>query len=556
MSNGDYPLRTLFWEATLRCNARCDFCGSGCGGSNAEEVEGALICQALRQVAEAYEPSGVMLNVTGGEPLLRPDLFSVMAYADRLGFPWGMVTNGSLLTDQVIRQMRETHMKTISISLDGPPEYHERVRHLPGGFSAIIRGLEKLQRADFLECVQITTVVTRQNLPYLEELYDFLQGQPIDSWRIAPVDPIGRGRERTDLLLGPEEQARLLVFLEEHSFCSHFAVTTSCSHYLGERDTLYRDHAFQCHAGRRVASILANGDFFVCPNVPRLPWLIQGNVRTDNLAEAWQKRYQWFREPENRRKGPCAACPSWERCKGDSLHTWNFERQAPEVCLGTLFPAVTKSAELPPALQAFVRGQLQAPRGVRFSYGSSSRKCVYWLPEAAEEFFHYFRWGRRHPANLCEQMAGLVGHVREDTAYIESVVPVYVENRSSTQASFTGESHRRMREELALMNRNLPDAEEDYRLFSGPYQLLGYVHSHPGELPGGLSQPDLQLRQLLQPSFPEVLLMGVANPQKRELCIYWDSAYSPVDTILLTEAAQVEQWLGRETARTSLDAHP
>ena len=106
------------------------------------------------------------------------------------------------------------------------------------------------------------------------------------------------------------------------------------------------------------------------------------------------------------------------------------------------------------------------------------------------------------------------------------------------------------------MNRNLPDAEEDYRLFSGPYQLLGYVHSHPGELPGSLSQPDLQLRQLLLPSFPEVLLMGIANPQKRELCIYWDSAHSPVDTILLMEAAQVEQWLGRETAATSLDAHP
>lgn len=544
MSENPYLLRSLFWEATLRCNARCDFCGSRCGPGQTEELEAIHLRRAFRQVAEAWDPSQIMLNVTGGEPLLRRDLFEVMAYADSLGFPWGMVTNGSLLSDSVIRRMRDTHMRTISISLDGPQAYHEAIRHLPGGFQAILQGLSKLREADFLDCVQITTVVTRKNLPYLEELFALLQTQPLDSWRIAPVDPIGRGQGQTDLLLGPEEMRQLFAFLEAHRFCSQFAITTSCSHYLGERDTLYRSHAFSCDAGRRIASILANGDIFVCPNVPRLPWLIQGNIQKDHLAQVWEKGFRWFREPENRRKGPCVSCPSWEACAGDSLHTWNFEKEAPEVCLGRLFPPHSSSAPLPENLERLLREQLRQPRGVKFSYGSSSRRMVYWLPEAAAEFFHYFRWGRRHPANLCELMAGLAGHVQGDTAYIESVVPVYLEQRSSTQAAFSRESHLRMQEELDLMNQNLPEADAPYRLFSGPYRLLGYVHSHPGALPPQLSQPDLALWDWLNSCFPETPLMGIVNPQTRDLCLYWDSAYAPVDTLVLTEASQVEDWIG------------
>ena len=110
----DPPLRTLFWEATLRCNAGCAFCGSRCGATGGPEASGEAVYRAFETVAEAYDPHRMMVNVTGGEPLLRKDLFDVMGMVHKLGFPWGMVTNGSLIDDEAIRSMRETGMPSVS----------------------------------------------------------------------------------------------------------------------------------------------------------------------------------------------------------------------------------------------------------------------------------------------------------------------------------------------------------------------------------------------------------------------------------------------------------
>lgn len=575
---GSWALRTLFWEATLNCNAHCAFCGSRCGEKRQPDLDAALIRRAFRQTAEAYDPARIMIHVTGGEPLLRRDLFSVMEYADALGFPWGMVTNGTRITEEAVREMKRTHLRTVSLSLDGPAAYHEAVRRLPGGFDALVRGLNRLREADFLDCLQVTTVVTRQNLPLLEELFAFLYTQPIDSWRIAPVDPIGRGQDQRDLLLGPEELERLFAFLDAHQFCENFAVTTSCSHYLGPWDTRYRDHPFRCGAGRQVASILANGDLFVCPNVPRRPEWIQGNIERDCLPEVWERGYGWFRDPDRRKKGPCAACPAWEACGADSLHTWDPEAEEPRFCpaeqlprpeehgTGELswpeehgtgaapwpedgapgtragWPLPRKDTALPPKLRPVVLGGRKPLRGVKLSYGSSSERLVYWLPEAAEQLAAYFQWGARHPSNLCEQMAGMIGHLEGNTAYVEGLTPVFLESRGAAEAAFSEESRRRTLEELALWNRNRPAADSRYRLFSGPFRLLGYVHSHPGDLPPELSRPDREWRRILEPEFPEGPILGIVNPQRRDLCLFWDSAYAPVDAILLTEADQTDRW--------------
>ena len=69
---------------------------------------------------------------------MRKDLFEITGYADSLGFKWGLVTNGMLITDDVIRKMKETHMSTITISLDGMKKTHEEFRHVPGSFDKII----------------------------------------------------------------------------------------------------------------------------------------------------------------------------------------------------------------------------------------------------------------------------------------------------------------------------------------------------------------------------------------------------------------------------------
>ena len=131
-----HPLRSLFFEMTLRCNARCEHCGSSCGDViQKDEITKEEIFKVLEDIKNAgiYNPRTVMLNITGGEPLLRQDLFEIMNYANKLGFDWGMVTNGVLISEKNIKKMMKTGMKTISISLDGMANTHESFRHLPKG---------------------------------------------------------------------------------------------------------------------------------------------------------------------------------------------------------------------------------------------------------------------------------------------------------------------------------------------------------------------------------------------------------------------------------------
>ena len=132
-------LKDLFLEVTLRCNARCEHCGSSCGDTiQKDEISAEDLKNTLKEIAEKYNANDILLNVTGGEPLVRKDLFDIMKYASSLGFRWGMTTNGMLINDEIINKMIETNMETISISLDGLKETHESFRRVPNSFDRII----------------------------------------------------------------------------------------------------------------------------------------------------------------------------------------------------------------------------------------------------------------------------------------------------------------------------------------------------------------------------------------------------------------------------------
>ena len=94
-------------------------------------------------IADHYNAADILLNVTGGEPLVRKDLFEIMDYANHLGFHWGMTSNGMLITDEILEKMNQTNMETISISLVGLKETHERFRKVPSSFELIITNIKK-----------------------------------------------------------------------------------------------------------------------------------------------------------------------------------------------------------------------------------------------------------------------------------------------------------------------------------------------------------------------------------------------------------------------------
>ena len=324
----------LFWECTMTCNAKCKHCGSSAENKKySNELTTDEIKNAFLQISKDMNAKKILIMVTGGEPLTRQDLCEVMAYAKDLGFHWGLVTNGILLTEQNIEKLKEAGMETISISIDGIGETHNSFRGVNGCYETIVRNIENLKNANYVKHLQVTTIFHKENFNELEKVYSVMCGLGLDSWRIGTIDPIGRGRENDNLLLDGIEIKYILDFIKVKNKEKKLRITYYCHGFLGlayEKEV--RGHYFNCRTGMDIASILYNGDIFVCPNVPRIPELIQGNVRSDNFADVWKNKFKQFRNKQRTSCDYCNSCEHWKYCLGGAMHTWDFEKNVQNKC--------------------------------------------------------------------------------------------------------------------------------------------------------------------------------------------------------------------------------
>lgn len=331
----NHRLIDLFWECTLTCNAKCKHCGSS---AEKKKYDGELtteeIKNAFKKIASDMDASKILINVTGGEPLVRKDLCEVMEYAtNELGFHWGMTTNGILLTEENIEKLRKANMETISISIDGIEETHNKFRGVPNSYQIIINNIKNLKKAGYVKHIQVTTVFHKENINQMEELYQIMLGLGLDSWRLVSMDPIGRANENDNLLLNGKEIKQLLDFIKSKKKDRRLEVTYGCPGFLGlEYEKEVRKNYFYCRTGINVASILYNGDLFVCPNVPRMKRLIQGNIKADNFKDIWNNKYKEFRTKNRTECDKCEKCEYWDYCLGGAYHTWDFTNNEQNKC--------------------------------------------------------------------------------------------------------------------------------------------------------------------------------------------------------------------------------
>ena len=332
-------LRHLFLEVTSRCNARCEHCGSSCGYEKPkDEISKEKLMETLKEISEHYDSSKILLNVTGGEPFLRKDLFEIMDYAVNLGFHWGITSNGILIDEKLVEKIVKYKMDTISISIDGLRDTHDKFRKVPGGWDKIIKGLKLMLKEPSIRCVQVTTVANKKNIDELEELYKIIIDLGIKNWRIVNCDPIGRAKDNDDILLDAKGYRKLFKFIYEKRNENKIVVDYGCSHYLGlNTEKELRNQYFLCMTGLYVGSILSNGDIFVCPNVERRPELIQGNINVDSFVDVWENKYKEFRHEKRTSCSSCLKCKHWDYCGGDSFHTWNFDDNKPNICIKKIY---------------------------------------------------------------------------------------------------------------------------------------------------------------------------------------------------------------------------
>jgi len=327
------PLRNLFFELTEMCNEHCIHCGSNCDSNRkSEELTAEQFKKILDDVKADFDISKLMLAVTGGEPLVRKDFFEIMSYACKLGYRWGMTSNATLINEEVAWKLADCGMRTISVSIDGLPETHDRLRGRKGAFEAAMNGINALISTNKFRHIQVTTVINHENFNELDALFSYFDGVDIDSWRIINIEPIGRAKEHPELFLTKEEYIGLFDFIKEKRQ-KGYPVLYGCSHYLGldyEREV--RDWYFLCSAGLYTASITANGNIIACLDIERRPELVQGNILKDNLKDIWENKFQFFRKDLSDCNANCKNCKENRFCHGGAFHSWDYDKNEPLVC--------------------------------------------------------------------------------------------------------------------------------------------------------------------------------------------------------------------------------
>lgn len=301
----------ISWNLTKKCNLRCPHCYMDAGGKAETELSTG---DCLDLLDEMKSMGTEMVILTGGEPLLRKDIFDIARHASELGMWVVMGTNGVLITDGVARKMVECGVKGVGISIDSiHPEKHDGFRGGADSWKHSVRALE-ICRAQGLE-VLVQTTVMDMNYQEIPELVAFAREKGAWSFNLYFMVRTGRGQVLNDL--SPGRTADMLSSLVElQSEYRPMLVRSKCAPqfkqiaYEAGRGGL---ESGGCMAGTQYARITPEGDVTPCPYMD----VVVGNVREQSFSRIWDSSpvLQDLRHPE-RLLGRCGRCEFKELCGG------------------------------------------------------------------------------------------------------------------------------------------------------------------------------------------------------------------------------------------------
>jgi heme b synthase len=224
-----YLPKLIAWEVTRSCNLSCVHCrASAEKGPYPGELTLEQGKALLDDIASFANP---VLILTGGDPLMREDIWEIVDHAVGLGLRAVMSPNGTLVTPEVARRMKEAGIPRISISIDFPTaELHDKFRGVPGAYEGAVRGVKTAIEAGVQ--VQINTTVTRLNVDYLDDMLALSEELGAVAFHPFLLVPTGRGKELGPEELPPEEYERTLNWVYDRQKTSNiFFKPTDAPHY-------------------------------------------------------------------------------------------------------------------------------------------------------------------------------------------------------------------------------------------------------------------------------------------------------------------------------------
>lgn len=200
-------LQLIAWEITRSCNLFCAHCRASAAY---RPYRGELSTgEALQLIDEIVKVGKPVLILSGGEPLLRHDLFQIAEYAVNKGLRVVMGTNGTLITENIAARLKEIPISRIGVSLDFPvAELQDKFRGKAGAFEAAIAGIAEARRANIN--VQINSTITKLNAPYLNDLVNLALRVGAIAFHPFLLVPTGRGKGLQSVQLLPDEYERIL----------------------------------------------------------------------------------------------------------------------------------------------------------------------------------------------------------------------------------------------------------------------------------------------------------------------------------------------------------
>jgi len=318
-------LRLVAWETTRTCDLVCVHCrASSERGPYPGELGEDKGREILEQIAGKGKP---IVILTGGEPLLREDIFRLAQFGTELGLRMVMATNGTMITPEIARRMQTSGIKRVSISIDGANATdHDRFRKVPGAFEGAMRGIEMLKSAGVE--FQINTTVTRHNAGQIDKILELAVDLGAAAHHIFLLVPTGRARDMVNQEIDALEYERLLhwfydmrgaVPLHLKATCAphYYRILRQEAHRKGERVD-YQTYGLDamtrgCLGGISFCFISHDGIVQPCGYLEQKA----GDLKESSFDEVWE-RSALFRTLRNQAayKGKCGQCEFLRFCGG------------------------------------------------------------------------------------------------------------------------------------------------------------------------------------------------------------------------------------------------
>lgn len=317
--------RLVAWELTRACNLACRHCrADAVTGPDPDELTTDEAKNFIDQLAEYGKP---ILILTGGEPLLRDDIYEIAAYGTDKGLRVVFATNGTLVTREVARHLKAAGIQRISVSIDGSDAgTHDDFRCEDGSFQAAMAGIQIIKDEGI--GFQINTTITRRNIDQIPGILELAVRLGAEALHIFLLVPTGRGKEIEEDEIAPEEYERVLNWFYDQREKVPLQLKATCApHYFrimrqrareeGIRITV-ETHGFEamtkgCLGGSGFCFVSHIGEVYPCGYLPALA----GSIRRQSFRDIWEhsKVFNDIRDL-NRLKGKCGICEYRAVCSG------------------------------------------------------------------------------------------------------------------------------------------------------------------------------------------------------------------------------------------------